>query len=136
MFGCHGTRDCQARYIHINGREFLGHNFSKLTRTQTGIESKLTTTTVKIQCKMASLKQAINKTISDKLQVVLNVNPPTNKNEAIMMVSNALSAFIHVMRCSVNHAMDTSLGVAVFAEIYRILIRYNLIGQSYELNSI
>ena len=45
-------------------------------------------TTVKIQCKMASLKQAINKTISDKLRVLLNVNPPINKNEAIMMVSN------------------------------------------------
>ena len=71
-------------------------------------------TTVKIQCKMASLKEAINKTISDKLRVLLNVNPPINKNEAIMMVSNVLSAFNHVMWCSVYYAMDTSLGIAVF----------------------
>ena len=30
MFGCHGTRDCQARYIHINGREFIGQYFQNL----------------------------------------------------------------------------------------------------------
>ena len=30
MFGCHGTRDCQARYIHNNGREFIGQYFQNL----------------------------------------------------------------------------------------------------------
>ena len=30
MFGYHGTRDCQARYIHINGREFIGQYFQNL----------------------------------------------------------------------------------------------------------
>ena len=30
MFGCHGTRGCQARYIHINDREFIGQYFQNL----------------------------------------------------------------------------------------------------------
>ena len=100
-----------ARLVHDHGPEFQGHDF-QFPLEYAGIKAvNISPNTPTAN----SIIEASHKTIGQIIRTLIHINPPTNKQNAELLVDDAIGTAMHALRCNpVSTLGNFSPGALVF----------------------